>query len=231
MVELSPSDDGAGVQCDNRPDGDSFRPRADEFSAVPRRARNPSLLPDIPSLPSFRGRAADCAFVLLLLVSRCSLVIGAAAGGLVAGLVGVAIGSAGGWVIGRWMRWSLGLRRHRVTHGFVVRMLERGNNDRPKFLESLVETVRGHRLSAKQCRIVAAAYGVATRQLQTCDSPSDRDEILKERDRKIFAATYGRRARQSPRTPATEPTTNRKNSLANHRSGKRAVGKRIARLN
>jgi len=231
MADLSPSDDGAWVQRDNRPDGDSFRPRVDEFLTVPRHVRNPSLLPGIPSLPTFRGRVADCAFVLLLLVSRSSLVMGALAGAMVAGLIGAAVGSAGGWIIGRWTRWSLGLRRRRLTHGFVVRMLERGNNDRPKLLESLVETLRGHRLNAKQCRIVAAAYGVATRRLQTCDSPSDRDEILKERDRKVFAATYGRRVRQSPVPRATERTTQRENSLANHRSGKCVVWKCISKWN
>jgi hypothetical protein len=78
---------------------------------------------------------------------------------------------------------NLGLRRRGLTHGFVVRMLERGNSDRPKLLESVVETLRGRRLSAKQGRSVAAAYALATRRLQTCDSPADRAEILRERDR------------------------------------------------
>lgn len=149
------------------------------------------MLPDIPSLPTWRGRVADGVFVLLLLVARCSLVFGAAVGGLLLGFPGAFIGLAGGWVIGVWMRWSLGLRRRGLTHGFVVRMLERGNNDRPKLLESLVEALRGHRLSARQCRMVAAAYAEATRRLQTCESLPERVEILQERDRKIGEAAYG----------------------------------------
>lgn len=162
--------------------------------------RNP-LLPGVPGLPTLRGKVATGVFVLLLLLSRSSFVIGAVVGGMQWGFLGAGIGVGSGWILGRWMRWSLGLRRRRLTHGFVVRMLERGNNDRPKLLESLVETLRGHRLSAMDCRYIAAAYGEATRRLQTCDSPRDRAAILMERDRKVLAASCGRHERQrlSPR--------------------------------
>ncbi|MCW5553922.1 MAG: hypothetical protein KIS67_17425 [Verrucomicrobiae bacterium] len=64
-------------------------------------------------MPTVRGKIADYAYVLLLLVSRCSFAVGAAAGGIYWGLLGFGIGLAGGWIMGLWMRWSLGLRRRR----------------------------------------------------------------------------------------------------------------------
>jgi hypothetical protein len=186
---LSPSGDSVLVQHDGSFNQGSAG--ADASLTAQRQTRHTSLLPDVPSLPTLRGRMADGVFVLFLLVARCSSILGAVVGGILLGFPGVVVGLAGGWVIGVWMRWSLGLRRRGLTHGFVVRMLERGNNDRAKLLESLVETLRGHRLSARQCRMVAAAYAEATRRLQTCESQPERVEILQERDRKIREAAYG----------------------------------------
>ncbi|MCW5553921.1 MAG: hypothetical protein KIS67_17420 [Verrucomicrobiae bacterium] len=72
----------------------------------------------------------------------------------------------------------------------MVRMFERGNDERPKLLESLVERLHGYRLTPRQCRIIAAAYAEATRRLQACDSPTERAGILLERDRKVLEAMY-----------------------------------------
>lgn len=192
LEDLSPSGEGKRARHNRRRNGAAFRRGADEYPVVQRRVRT-SLLPDTPSPPTWRGKVADGAFVLFLLIARCSFVIGAVVGGLLSDFLGVLIGMASGWIIGVWTRWSLGLRRRGLTHGFVVRMLERGDNDRPKLLESLVETLRGHRLSAKQCRVIAAAYGVATRRLQSCDALPERAAILQERDGKVLAAVYGGR--------------------------------------
>lgn len=221
LEDLPPAGE-AKLICDRRRNGTAFRGAAEEYPVAPRRTRT-SLLPDAPSLPTFRGKVADGAFVLFLLIARFSFVIGAVVGGLLSGFLGVLIGLASGWIVGVWTRWSLGLRRRGLTHGFVVRMLERGDNDRPKLLESVVEMLRGHRLSAKQCRFIAAAYAEATRRLQTCESPADRAEILQERDRKVLAAAYGQGAHSVSATFADEPVAKRKNSLAIHRPGKRAV--------
>jgi len=155
-----------------------------------------SLLPNLPRLPTKRGKIADCVFVVLLLVSRGGFAVGALLGAVLHGAVGFCLGLAGGLIVGLWMRRSLGLRRRRLTQGFVVRMLERGNNDRPKLLESLVEWLRGYRLTPKQCRLIAAAHAKATRRLQTCGSPPERREILKERDREVLEAAYGERLNQ-----------------------------------
>jgi hypothetical protein len=152
-----------------------------------------SLLPEFPRLPTLRGRIADGVFVALLLIARCGFVAGAVLGAVLHGAVGLLVGLAGGLVISLWTRRSLGLRRRRLTQGFVVRMLERGNNDRPKLLESLVERLHGYRLSPKQCRMIAAAHARATRRLLTCESSPERRTILNERNREILEAAYGRR--------------------------------------
>jgi hypothetical protein len=76
-------------------------------------------------------------------------------------------------------------------------MLERGNNDRPKLLESLVERLHGYRLTPKQCRMIAAAHAKATRQLLTCESSPERRTILNERNREVLEAAYGRRLPQA----------------------------------
>jgi hypothetical protein len=156
-----------------------------------------SLLPDFPRLPTLRSRIADGVFVALLLVARGGFVAGAALGAVLNGGIGLLIGLAVGVVIGLWTRRSLGLRRRRLTQGFVVRMLERGNNDRAKLLESLVERLHGYRLTPKQCRMIAAAHAKATRRLLTCESSPERRSILNERNREVLEAAYGRRARRA----------------------------------
>lgn len=208
IEDLSTSGDCSWDQS-SRQNRESPQLDAAGFAEERRLSRRTSLLPDVPSVPTFRGQIADCTFALLLIVSRVCFVIAAATGGILSGYVGAFVGLAGGWILGLWMRWSLGLRRRRLTHGFVVRMLERGNNDRPKLLELLVETLRGHRLSAKECRLVAAAYGEAARQLQTCDSPPDRAEIMSQRDRKVLETVCGRQAHRSSRPFIRKPATYR----------------------
>lgn len=225
---FSPSGEGAWVRHDDSQNRKRLDP--DASSVLLRRTRRPSLRPGIPCLPTFRGRIADCVFVVFLLVSRCSFVVGALVGGILLGFAGAVVGLAGGWIIGRWTRWSLGLRRRGLTHGFVVRMLERGNNDRPKLLESVVETLRGHRLSARDCRVIAAAYGVATRQLQTCESPSERNRILTERDEKVLAAALGRRLCLTLAPEAFESASKRAGLMIHHRSGKHTERKCASKM-
>jgi hypothetical protein len=143
-------------------------------------------------LPTLRGKIADAVFVFFLLLSRSAFLICPVAGAFSAGAVGFCVGLPAGILLSLWAHRSLGLRRRNLTQGFVVRMLERGNNDRPKLLESLVERLHGYSLTPRQCRMIVAAYAEATRRLQTCDSRAERDGILRERDRKVFDVAYGR---------------------------------------
>ncbi|HKI70251.1 MAG TPA: hypothetical protein VKA67_11720, partial [Verrucomicrobiae bacterium] len=51
------------------------------------------------------------------------------------------------------------------------------NGDRPKLLESLVETVRGERLSKIRCRRIADARAETLRHWQSCDLSKERARL------------------------------------------------------
>jgi hypothetical protein len=134
---------------------------------------------------------ADCVFVLLLLCSRLILLTGAIVGALLYGFPGLCIGLAAGFIIGFWMRRSLGLRGRHLTRGYHLRMFERGCGKSPGQLEALVELLRGNRLTMMQCRQIACAYAEAVRQLHSCDSVEERAIILGERNRQVLEIAYG----------------------------------------
>jgi hypothetical protein len=153
-----------------------------------------TILPDVPRLPTVRGKIADCVFVLLLVCSRFLFVIGAVAGAMIHGFLGFAAGLAAGMILGFCLSRSLGLRGLDMTQGFHFRMYERGYGKPAGKLEALVEWLRGHRLTMPQCRQITTAYAEAVRQLQSCDSAAERASIIAKRNRRVLEIIYGERA-------------------------------------
>jgi hypothetical protein len=153
-----------------------------------------TILPDVPRLPTARGKIADGVFVLLLLCSRSVIVIGAVGGAMVHGFLGFLAGLVAGMILGLCLSRSLGLRGLDMTQGFHFRMYERGYGKSAGTLEALVEWLRGHRLTMTQCRQITTAYAEAVRQLQSCDSAKERASILAKRNRQVLEIIYGERA-------------------------------------
>jgi hypothetical protein len=148
------------------------------------------FLPRLPKRRSVRDRIADGLFVVLYLASWCAFLAGTLAGSIFIGLKGLLGGFVAGWLLGMWMRRSLGIRDRDLTHGYFVHMFERGNGQPPGRLESFLEIVRGRRLNLSQCRRIAGIQAEAKRRLASSDSPEERVEILAERDRKLLKSPY-----------------------------------------
>jgi hypothetical protein len=173
-----------------------------------------TLLPSVPRLPTRRSRLADGLFEFFLLLSRCTALTGAILGVSYAGwndFKGFAIGLLAGWAIGFWMRRSLGMRSWDLTRGFYVRLLERGNGNRPKLLESLIEKLRGDILTPPKCRMIAGAYAEMQRKLHLCNSLAERRRSFDELERKVATILYGQPAATSGREARPAPQVGNRN--------------------
>jgi len=150
------------------------------------------LLPAIPRNSSFRDKIADALLALFVVLSRFFFIVGGITGNVCAGGKGLVIGIALGGVVGFWIRRSVGMRGQDLTHGFFIRMSQRGVGSSPGLLESLVEKVRGQEITAYQCRLIASAYAEFQRALQACGSVSERDELSRTLTRDLRTALYGK---------------------------------------
>lgn len=149
------------------------------------------LLPSIPREPSARNTVGDILLAAFVFLQRIFFIIGAVFVGIFASTKGVVIGIAAGGVAGFVIRQSLGLRGRDLTHGFFVRMRERGMDDSPGLLESAIEIVRGGLLTSHQCRSITSAYTEFQRDLRSCDSPDLREELYRSFERKIRTVFEG----------------------------------------
>jgi len=149
-----------------------------------------TLLPGIPRPGSFRARMADVVLAFFVLLARFGFIIGLVAGSFAADIKGFFLWLLAGVLGGFCLRRSLGLRGRNLTHGFFVRMWERGFGNPPKLLESLVEKVRGDKLTPRTCRVLTSAYEETNRALQSSPSAEERRGINEELGRKVIAALY-----------------------------------------
>jgi hypothetical protein len=152
------------------------------------------ILTDVPRLPTVRNKIADSVLALLLLCSQSALLIGAVVGVLLNEFTGAVVGLAMGAVVGFWIRRSLGFQHRDLTEAYHLRMHQRGLGKRPRLLESLVETLRGNKLSMTQCRGIASTFTEAARELQGCHTPEERVAVIAKRNRMAFEIAYGKEA-------------------------------------
>ena len=156
--------------------------------------RHYTLFPPGPRPATRRGRLADGVFEFFLLLSRCTAMVG----GILCGSYAQTnafnwflLGLLAGWAVGFWIRRSLGMRSWDPTHGFYVRLLERGNGNRPKRLESLVEKLRGGVFIPVLCCRVTGAYAEMQRQWYSCNSQTERCRLFDDLERKVMVILYG----------------------------------------
>lgn len=132
----------------------------------------------------------DRLFLHLQIISLALPLFISAMGGLVGGWIGVAVGLLFGWLVGVWIRRSLGLRASDPWDGFLIRMRERANGSRPGLLEALVENVRRRRFTREQCVAITLAWEETCDRLACEPSPEAKRRLILEFDAALKRISY-----------------------------------------
>jgi len=103
-------------------------------------------------------------------------------------LIGVIIG----YLIGRLIRWNLGIRSNDQLTGFIIRMRERANGERRSILEYLLEKARGNEFSIEKCKSIVDIYDIAISKLQKTLNIEEKVLILTNLDHDIKAISYAK---------------------------------------
>jgi hypothetical protein len=146
---------------------------------------------NLPRPLTRREVLADHLYLHLQIVARLLPVPAAIIGHAVSGVPGAVTGFPLGAIVGWWAWRSLG-KRGPEPAGFFVRMRERAGGSRRGALEALIEAIRGHGFTRRQCAEMVDAHERAAAALRRCTNRADRDRILGELDRRVKELSYGR---------------------------------------
>ena len=133
---------------------------------------------------------ADNVFLYLQFISRFLPVATAILGFSWRSWPGMVTGLVLGWLIGRLMRYSVGIRGSDPVLGFFLRMQQRADGSRPGILERLIERIRGYPFTRANCTEIASAFSTAETLLAKERSVEARTRILRELDAKVKAVSY-----------------------------------------
>jgi hypothetical protein len=127
----------------------------------------------------------------LLVVSYFLFLIGGLVGYALNRFYGLVIFGSLGYLVGVWMRRSLGLRGRKTTTGFFQRMRERAQGARPGLLEWGLEKISGHEFTRSKCERVAQTHARAVKQLKQSGSSEEQNRILADLDQRVKKILYG----------------------------------------
>jgi len=94
-----------------------------------------------------------------------------------------------GYLVGCWIRRSLGLRKPKEL-GFFVRMCERAHGSRRGVLEWFIEKVRKNEFTLEKCSAICDAYEKAIMKLRSCSDTDMEEMVLKDLDRRVKEISY-----------------------------------------
>ena len=135
-------------------------------------------------------KAADTVYLYLQVSSRLLFILGALVGYWFHGVYTALVGAFAGYIIGIWMRRSMGIRGPDPEEGWFQRMRERAEGSPRGYLEWLIETIRANEFTKEKCRAICAAYDEAMDSLQLCSSQEDREAVQKKLDQTIKSISY-----------------------------------------
>jgi hypothetical protein len=133
-----------------------------------------------------RERLAEALFQTLQIISHILLIIGGILGYIFYQVYGLILFAALGYLMGVWIRRSLGIRGRKHTTGFFMRMRERAQGSKPGLLEWVLEKVSQNEFTRAECRTVTQIYDKAVKQLKGTNSTEEQNRILADLDRKVF---------------------------------------------
>ena len=144
----------------------------------------------MPRRLTARERLADHVFFYLLITSRFVFIVGGIVGYVVNGLVGCVVLIGGGFLLGVWMRRSLGMRGPDQFHGYFRRIKERANGSRRGLLEWAIEVLRDSGYTISKCKAISEAYERAMTECHQVSSPVQQQTILQRLDVEVKRISY-----------------------------------------
>jgi hypothetical protein len=144
----------------------------------------------MPRRLTARERLADHVFFYLQITSWFAFIVSGIVGYAFDGLSGCVVLLAGGWLLGIWIRRSLGRRGSDPFHGYFRRIRERENGSRRGVLEWVIETLRGSGFTVSKCQAITAAYDRAMTQCRSTSSPAQQQAILQRLDAEVKRISY-----------------------------------------
>ncbi len=139
-----------------------------------------------------RERFVDKIFIGLQIFSGILFVITGLIGYLLYKFIGIALGIIVGFLFGKWMRYSMGIRGEDPFHGFYTRLRERANDGRRCLLEYLLEKARGNEYTREKCIAITMEYEKALKELANVSNTNEAQRIFHELDKKTKEISYGR---------------------------------------
>ncbi len=149
---------------------------------IPQLYYGKSVSPRIKSEPEYR---ADQLYITLQIVSYTLFVFGGVIGYYFLEFYGVILFAILGYLVGVWMRRSMGMRGLKPTTGFFKRIRERASGSRPGLLEWLLEKISHHEFTQAKCQAVTQVYDKAIKQLKQSQSTEEQNRILAELEYRI----------------------------------------------
>jgi len=115
-------------------------------------------------------------------------VIGLQYNGYLYSLIGIIIG----YLIGKLIRWNLGIRSNDKLTDFIIRMRERANGGRRSLLEYFLEKARGNEFTIKKCKSIVDKYDITMSKLQKTLSIEEKTHLLFKLDQDIKEISYAK---------------------------------------
>ena len=107
---------------------------------------------NMPRRMTQREKAADTLFLFLQLSSRLLFIVTALVGYSIHGVYSALIGAVLGYLVGIWMRRSMGIRGPNPNEGWLRRRRERAEGSRRGILEWVIEKLRANEFTQEKCR-------------------------------------------------------------------------------
>jgi hypothetical protein len=147
---------------------------------------------NMPRDLSGQEKFADILYVILQILSKILFIILGIIGFIYYKYIGAIGGAIIGYLIGHWIRYSLGRAGSNPHDAYFVRMRQRANGSKPRLLEYLLEKIRGNEFTQKKCREIIDAYDDAIEQLRKCSNEFQRQAVLNRLDTEIKSISYGK---------------------------------------
>ena len=142
-------------------------------------------IPQMPRKMTPREVFVDQLFLYFQIGSKILFLFAGVIGYVWYGGLGCILLSLAGYIVGRLMRRSMGIRGTDPTEGFFIRMRERADGSRRGFLEWFLERLRRTEFTKAKCKAIIDVYNDAMLILRNGQEPMEQHRIIEDMYQKI----------------------------------------------